>query len=54
MEPLALGPYRFPKSTKLVVGPGFINHFTPGWPRNPEGVLLDCDIEYVPHNIYPR
>ncbi|OQD94986.1 hypothetical protein PENSOL_c022G07497 [Penicillium solitum] len=36
---------RFPKSTKLVVGPGFINHFTPGWPRNPEGVLLDCDIE---------
>ncbi|PSK56459.1 hypothetical protein B9Z65_6083 [Elsinoe australis] len=36
-------PYLFPPSTELVVGAGFKKAFVPGYPTDPEGVLLDSD-----------
>lgn len=38
-------PSLFPKSTDLVVGPGFKKMYTPGWPTNPEGMLKEEDWE---------
>ncbi|GAO51220.1 hypothetical protein SAICODRAFT_69419 [Saitoella complicata NRRL Y-17804] len=35
----------FPGSTELVVGPGFKGAVMPGYPTNPNGVLLDSDFE---------
>ncbi|KAF2139274.1 uncharacterized protein K452DRAFT_320428 [Aplosporella prunicola CBS 121167] len=35
----------FPKSTELVFGPGFIKQFMPGWPTNPDALMLDADFE---------
>ncbi|OBT48479.1 hypothetical protein VE00_01374 [Pseudogymnoascus sp. WSF 3629] len=36
-------PNRFPTSTALLVGPGFKQYFTPGYPTNPESPVLDSD-----------
>ncbi|KAJ3962610.1 hypothetical protein N0V92_000679 [Colletotrichum tropicale] len=36
-------PSRFPKSTALIVGPGFKKILTPGYPTNPGAPLLDSD-----------
>ncbi|TQV90036.1 Beta-lactamase-like protein [Cordyceps javanica] len=30
---------KYPPKTDIVVGPGFIDAFVPGWPENPDGVL---------------
>ncbi|KAF4547731.1 Cytochrome P450-like protein 79 [Elsinoe fawcettii] len=38
-------PAIFPKTTSLVVGPGFKKSFMPGYPTNPEANLLDADFE---------
>lgn len=38
---------RFPSSVDIVVGPGFTDNFTPGWPENPECPVLQSDLEYV-------
>ncbi|KAL3462303.1 beta-lactamase-like protein [Aspergillus heterothallicus] len=36
---------RFPKATNIIVGPGFMDTFTPGWPKDPEAVILESDVE---------
>ncbi|KAJ5465923.1 beta-lactamase-like protein [Penicillium desertorum] len=36
---------RFPDSVDIVVGPGFVENFTPGWPQNPSSPILARDIE---------
>ncbi|KAK5167049.1 uncharacterized protein LTR77_007778 [Saxophila tyrrhenica] len=36
-------PSTFPASTKLIVGPGFKEVFTPGYPADPEGRCLETD-----------
>jgi glyoxylase-like metal-dependent hydrolase (beta-lactamase superfamily II) len=36
-------PSTFPSSTALIVGPGFKKAFTPGFPANPDGVILESD-----------
>ena len=36
---------RFPHSTDLIVGPGVRAASWPGWPRNPDAIVLDCDAE---------
>lgn len=36
-------PSRFPPQTELIVGPGVMNSAWPGYPSNPEGVVLDSD-----------
>ncbi|KAL2882020.1 hypothetical protein SGCOL_002760 [Colletotrichum sp. CLE4] len=36
-------PSRFPQSTSLIVGPGFKNILTPGYPTNPESPVLESD-----------
>jgi glyoxylase-like metal-dependent hydrolase (beta-lactamase superfamily II) len=36
-------PSRFPSSTQLVVGPGVKASSWPGYPSNPDGVVLDSD-----------
>ena len=36
-------PSTFPSSTALIVGPGFKESFTPGFPANPDGVILESD-----------
>lgn len=38
-------PSRFEPSTKLIVGPGFEDIFVPGYPKNPEGLILEADYE---------
>ncbi|KAK0658278.1 Cytochrome P450 monooxygenase andK [Lasiodiplodia hormozganensis] len=38
-------PSLFPKSAELVFGPGFKEQFMPGYPTNPNGVMLDSDFE---------
>lgn len=38
-------PALFPKSTALVVGPGFKKQYTPGYPTNPDAVLREDDWE---------
>jgi glyoxylase-like metal-dependent hydrolase (beta-lactamase superfamily II) len=38
-------PTTFPSSTELVVGPGVRAASWPGWPSNPNAILLDSDIE---------
>ena len=38
-------PSAFPPSTDLVVGPGFKQAYWPGYPTNPESLLLDSDAE---------
>ena len=37
-------PSTFPRSTDLVVGPGFKKQYWPGYPTNPEAALLDSDV----------
>ncbi|KAJ0115522.1 hypothetical protein J7T55_012802 [Diaporthe amygdali] len=34
-------PSVFPPSTELVVGPGFKSNYIPGYPANPDGMVLD-------------
>jgi glyoxylase-like metal-dependent hydrolase (beta-lactamase superfamily II) len=36
-------PSTFPSSTALIVGPGFKEAFVPGFPANPDGVILESD-----------
>lgn len=36
-------PSTFPSSTALIVGPGFKSAFVPGFPANPDGVVLESD-----------
>jgi metal-dependent hydrolase (beta-lactamase superfamily II) len=40
-------PSRFPKETKLIVGPGFKKAFVPAlaFPGNADGVILESDYE---------
>lgn len=38
-------PSTFPHSTDLIVGPGFKEEFTPGYPSNPESPIKDSDWE---------
>lgn len=38
-------PATFPPSTKLVVGPGVREASWPGYPSNPDGVVLDADAD---------
>nr|POE50733.1 cytochrome p450 monooxygenase mpade [Quercus suber] len=38
-------PTTFPKSTKLVVGPGFKEAHLPGYPKRKEATLLETDVE---------
>lgn len=38
---------KFPPSTNIVVGPGFTENFVPGYPENPDGLVLSSDFEYV-------
>ena len=38
---------RFPSTVDVVVGPGFINEFAPGWPENPDCPVLQSDLTYV-------
>lgn len=38
-------PSTFEKSTSLIVGPGFTENFTPGYPANPNGRILESDYE---------
>jgi glyoxylase-like metal-dependent hydrolase (beta-lactamase superfamily II) len=40
-------PSKFPAKTDLVVGTGFKESFCPGWPKDPEGLILSSDTEYV-------
>ena len=35
---------KFPPSVNLVVGPGFKKSFLPGYPENPDGVVLSSDL----------
>ncbi|KAL3464864.1 beta-lactamase-like protein [Aspergillus heterothallicus] len=32
----------FPKSTKIIIGPGFTHHYVPGYPTNPSSTLLEA------------
>lgn len=36
---------KFPSSTDIVVGPGFVENFAPGWPIRPESPVLASDLE---------
>ncbi|KAG8163356.1 hypothetical protein KVR01_006653 [Diaporthe batatas] len=36
---------KFPGSTDIVVGPGFVENFAPGWPTRPESCVLASDLE---------
>ncbi|KAK3301788.1 beta-lactamase-like protein [Chaetomium strumarium] len=36
-------PSTFPSTVELVVGPGFKRAFLPGYPANPQGVILESD-----------
>ncbi|KIW92958.1 uncharacterized protein Z519_06807 [Cladophialophora bantiana CBS 173.52] len=38
-------PTTFPPSTELVVGPGFVEEYLPGWPTNETSFLRDADIK---------
>lgn len=38
-------PSTFPKSTELIVGPGVKAASWPGYPSNPDAIVLDSDIE---------
>jgi len=38
-------PSKFPKTTNLIVGPGFKKNFMPGYPKNPDAWLLETDFE---------
>ncbi|MCJ1272061.1 hypothetical protein MMC22_011968 [Lobaria immixta] len=38
-------PSTFPHSTDLIVGPGFKEAFTPGYPSNPESPIKDTDLD---------
>ncbi|EWZ28666.1 uncharacterized protein FOBCDRAFT_138711 [Fusarium oxysporum Fo47] len=38
-------PSTFPGSTSLIVGPGFKDTFLPGYPANPEGLILETDYQ---------
>lgn len=38
-------PSTFEKSTSLIVGPGFKENFTPGYPANADGRILESDYE---------
>ncbi|OAG43493.1 hypothetical protein AYO21_02430 [Fonsecaea monophora] len=38
-------PSTFPPSTDLVVGPGFVKEYLPGWPSNQNSLLRDTDFE---------
>jgi glyoxylase-like metal-dependent hydrolase (beta-lactamase superfamily II) len=38
-------PEKYPKSVEVVVGPGFKEKFMPGYPTNPEAILLDANFE---------
>jgi glyoxylase-like metal-dependent hydrolase (beta-lactamase superfamily II) len=38
-------PSTFDSTTALIVGPGFKENFTPGYPANPEGVIRESDYE---------
>lgn len=43
-------PTTFPKSTDLVVGPGFKDNFLPGYPIDPKSYMMDSHFRYVhPH-----
>lgn len=35
---------KFPSSVDIVVGPGFKKNLLPGYPENPEGVVLASDL----------
>jgi glyoxylase-like metal-dependent hydrolase (beta-lactamase superfamily II) len=37
----------FPKSTEIIVGPGFKQAFMPGYPAKLDSPLLETDFEYV-------
>lgn len=36
---------KFPAATDIVVGPGFVENFVPGWPIRPESPVLASDLE---------
>lgn len=38
-------PSTFDKSTALIVGPGVIENYVPGYPTNPDGRILESDYE---------
>ena len=38
-------PEKYPPHVKIVVGPGFKHNFMPGYPTNPDGLLLDANFE---------
>lgn len=38
-------PSRFGKNTAVIVGPGFKQNFTPGYPANPDSPILESDYE---------
>lgn len=40
-------PSTFPPTTELVVGPGFKNKLLPGYPADPNGLILESDHAYV-------
>ena len=40
-------PALFPKSTEVIVGPGFKQAFLPGYPLGPDSMVLQSDFEYV-------
>lgn len=40
-------PSTFPPTTSLIVGPGFKEFLLPGYPENPEGLILEADYKYV-------
>lgn len=40
-------PEKFPRSVKIVVGPGFKEMFMPGFPTNPNAIMADAYFEYV-------
>ncbi|KAI8712373.1 Lactamase-B domain-containing protein [Fusarium sp. LHS14.1] len=45
-------PSTFPSTTALVVGPGFKDVLFPGYPANPEGLILETDYQYVNEFVY--
>lgn len=43
----------FPSATSLVVGPEFKDVLLPGYPANPEGLILETAYKYLDELLYP-
>jgi hypothetical protein len=43
----------FPPSTTLIIGPGFLNEYLPGYPTNANSTLLDSDFHDRPVREIP-